>query len=149
MPDYKKALTEGFEAAKKAEAARHEIAEVLEVFKSDVLAASDGKLLIEIRNFEEPLETNPFRQTILAARLLEPRPSYLALAARNPTVEGSDFKPLARWERSKDGYPCRLLLGKEEQNFHDRQALEQGLANLLRDPSVGEKLYSIINQVPK
>ena len=53
MADYKKALRQGFEAAKKADLARKEIKEVLDTFKEQVLASSDGRLLIEVREFEE------------------------------------------------------------------------------------------------
>ena len=135
MADYRSALKEGFDAARKAELARKEIDDVLEKFKDDVLSASGGKLTIERQVFNESI--GPFE----GISALGPRKKYWALAAHNPTAKEPTWKELARWKQSPDGYPCSIILGDRELQFEDREALEQGLAEFLRDPRVGEKLY--------
>jgi hypothetical protein len=149
MADYKEALQVGFAAAKKAEIARKEVLEVLEKLKTEVLAASDGKLLIEVRKFEEPKEIGSrFMPTVpnLAtayAQALRGKKYYSALMAFNPIGEATRFRELARWKEAEDGYPCSLIWGDQEHQCEDRSALEEGLAELLRDPVVGEKLYAL------
>jgi hypothetical protein len=156
MADYKEALQAGFAAAKKAEIARKEVLEVLEKLKAEILAASDGKLLVEVREFEEPNNppANPIdifmpsltsMTTAYAKALREIRPKkyYRVLMASNPKAGESRFKELASWKQSKDGYPCSLTWDKQERQYEDRVALEEGLAELLKDPGVGEKLYAL------
>ena len=145
MADYTKALHEGFEAAKKADLARKEINKVLATFKEQILAASKGKLLIDLKAFEEKLSlADTLRRTSVIGSL--ERRTYLALAAHNPTIKKPSYKELARWKQSKEGYPCSLILHGQERQFEDRTALELGLAELLRDPTVGEVLYALAKQ---
>jgi hypothetical protein len=63
--------------------------------------------------------------------------------ASNPKVGGSRFKELARWKQAKEGYPCSLTWDKQERQCEDRTALEEALAELLKDPGIGEKLYAL------
>jgi len=145
MADYIKALNEGFEAAKKADSARKEINQVLEKFREDILAGSKGKLLIELKQWEEELGT--YERIMMGAAIggSAGKKTYTALTASNPMAEKKSYKELARWTQSKDGYPCSLIYGKQERQFEDRVALERGLADLLKDPNVGESLYLLIN----
>ena len=145
MIDYAKALQEGFEAAQKANLARKEIKAVLEKFRDDILAGSGGKLLIEIKQFEE--KVSPLDIMKRGALAQFEREVYFAITASNPTVEKPLYKELARWKQSRDGYPCSLIVNRQESQLEDRTALELGLAELLRDPRVGEKLYALVNQV--
>jgi len=147
MPDYTKALHEGFEAAKKAAAARKEIKEVLGIFKEQVLAASEGKLLIELQELEEPHDpVDVFKSASVFGRP-QPKKFYQALVSSNPLIEKSSSYQLARWKQSRSGYPCSLSFGQQEHQFEDRSALEEGLAELLSDPRTGEVLYKLANQV--
>jgi hypothetical protein len=145
MADYKLALEEGFSAAKKAEIARNEVEQVLTKLKDDLLAASDGKLLVEIRQFEEIRGTPQYYPgatlSAMLAKSSRPKLYYSALAATNPKSTKPVVKELARWKQDEDGYPCALIWGKTERQFEDREALEEGLAELLKDPGVGEKLF--------
>jgi hypothetical protein len=143
MADFKKALKEGFDAAKKADSARKEIKAVLGEFKDEILEASGGKLLIELRWFDEPRSFD--LRALSALRAAEPE-RYLALAVCNPTLEKPTYKELARWKESKEGYPCSLVLNFQDRQFEDRTALESGLAELLRDPTVGQILYRTAKQ---
>src|ERR1035438_3268235 len=110
MADYKEALQAGFAAAKKAEKAREEIQEILEKLKADVLAVSDGKILIELRKFEEsakPASALMPNLTSAFAQALKPKVYFWALIASNPKAQEQKarFKEMARWKQAKEGYP--------------------------------------------
>ncbi|MHC4443583.1 MAG: hypothetical protein ACYTA5_13380 [Planctomycetota bacterium] len=47
------------------------------------------------------------------------------------------------------GYPCKLIWSQQEHVCEDRIALESCLAELLRDPIVGERLYALMNLKPQ
>lgn len=144
MSDYIQAMQQGFEAAQMAAAARQEINDVFENLKNEILSGSDGKLLLEIKLLEElPEQKNPFATASIFAP--QPKKYYTALTASNPLTNAENYKELARWRRSKAGYPCSLIYGKEDRRFGDRTALEAGLAELLKDPSIGEILYNLIH----
>jgi len=145
MINYKTALREGFEAAQKADLARREVRNVLDKFKEDVLTGSEGKLLIELKQLEaeETAFQRLARTSVVGA---SPKKLYWALVATNPTAKEPSHKQLARWRQAKEGYPCLLQLRDQEIQFEDRTALEQGLADLLRDPSTGETLYNLMKQ---
>ena len=142
MPNYIKALQEGFEAAKKADLARTEIRQVLEQFTKDVLAGSDGKLLIEVKTFEE--QQSPFEFAKISALGVIEKKYYDALVASNPKRPDRRKKELARWKQANEGYPCSLTIQHREIQMEDRAALERGLAELLKSPLIGEVLYSLI-----
>ena len=145
MADYKQALQEGFAAAEKANSARKEIEDVLAKFKSDLLEASDGKLLVEVRQYEEKEEEGSILATPtlaqLYARRLQPKKYYKAIIAVNPKSEKNSVKQLAVWGQAKGGYPCSVSFGKQEFQCENRAGLEEALAEMLKDPAIGEKLY--------
>lgn len=68
---------------------------------------------------------------------------YKALTARNPKSVNPAVKELAKWKQSAEGFPCTLIRAKTERQFEDRESLERGLADLLKDPGVGEILLSL------
>jgi hypothetical protein len=154
MADYKSALEAGFEAAKKAGTARKEVKEILHTFKTEILNASNGKLLIEIRKFDDPPPKItlgvPAGASFAEAymRMLREKPFHLALGASNPTRGDMPPKELAGWKQAKDGYPCTLSWGKKELQCEDGAALQDGLAELLKDPNIGEILFSLTTAVP-
>ena len=141
MTDFKKALEEGFIAAKRAEFARKEVEQTLERFKQELLAASDNKLFVELREIEkeDPKSIIERYNEILNpaaayVQLMQRNKSYFALVAKNPK---SQEKEIATWRQAKDGYPCCLIWGKQEHQCEDRIALENTLAELLKDPYIG------------
>jgi hypothetical protein len=149
MSDFKTALCEGFQAADDAERARKDIKDVFARLKEDVLAATDGKVLIELGQFEvttQPLTT--MEQIIRSANFspLNPRPpreTYRAVAAKNPLVDSS-FKELAKWKQSRDGFPCTISWAGQERHSMDRAGLEDSLAELLRDAGIGAILRGLM-----
>src|SRR5947207_1682241 len=121
MADFKKALAEGFVAAEKAEIARKEVEETLAKLKDDLLAASDGKLLVEVRQLEkrEAVKSpatifSPVDYGKLMAQAVGRKNYYKALIAMNPKSKNSAWYELAIWKRAKAGYPCSLIWGNQE-----------------------------------
>lgn len=140
MSDFKSAFSDGLDAAQKAEAARHEIENVFRDLNEQLAEASDGKLATE----RTVLERDRSWFTALSSPL-GPRETYQAIVAFNPTIEGTSPKELCEWESGRGGYPCKLTWGSDEHYCEDKQALEDALSDLLRDPIVAEKLWSLIN----
>jgi hypothetical protein len=91
MADYKEALQVGFAAAKKAEIARIEVLGVLEQLKADILAASDGKLLVEVGEFEEP-KNPPANPTDIFMPSLTSMTSAYVKAMREPQSRSEKSK---------------------------------------------------------
>src|SRR5258706_1263601 len=143
MADFKAALKEGFAAAKKAELARKEIADVLEKLKMELFEASDGRLLVQLGEFQEPIRLTPMQQILRSPGLLSGLGvpdfrTYRALAATNPKIPNKPpVRELAKWKQERDGYPCTLTWNSEERQCQDRVALEECLPELLKDPAVG------------
>ncbi len=148
MIDYKVAFREGQNAAKETENARKEIDSVFDKLNSEIAEASGGKIIIERRHLLDP---EPSLQAISIiteiARTIFP---HLAIAASNPTIHESPVKELARWSIDRKGYPCRISWDGQEHFCEDKEALEEALADLLREPSVGQKLYALMHlEAPK
>ena len=80
MTDFKKALEEGFIAAKRAEFARKEVEQTLERFKQELLAASDNKLFVELREIEKE---DPKSIIERYNEILNPAAAYVQLMQRN------------------------------------------------------------------
>jgi hypothetical protein len=158
MTDFKEALNAGFAAAEKAEMAKKEVSAVLKKLKDEILEASGGKLSIELRQFNKVI--SPELELAKHGLLSLYKPSvwdpmsevlkrpikeiYVALSAANPTVSGSMAEEIAEWKQSDSGYPCTLSWKKNEKQCQDRAALERTLADLLKDPSIAEKLQRLM-----
>jgi hypothetical protein len=133
MTDFKSAFKDGLEAAKKSQMARSEIDEL----NRQLSEVSEGK--IQIKRMELESETTPLEEI---AGFFRRRP-YWAIVAQNPTMPQYE-KELAKWSQDPSGYPCGMSWAGHEVFYEDRQALERGLANLLRDPVVGEILKTLM-----
>jgi hypothetical protein len=139
MSDFKSAFSDGLDAAQKAETARREIEDVFRDLSKQLAEASDGKLAVERMEYERS------RSWLTALSPLEPKEKYQAIVAYNPTIKGSPTRELCEWESGRGGYPCKLTWGSNEYYCEDKQALENTLSDLLRDPIIAEKLMFLIN----
>jgi len=145
MTDFKAALKEGFAAAERAKRAHTEIDDVLRKLREDVFAASNGNLLIAVTEFNEPILPTSLEAAMGIGPALwgkRRHRSYQALAATNPKTKSS-AKELAKWNKGRDGYPCKVSW-TEERQCEDRKALEKCLADLLTDSVVGDILRSLM-----
>lgn len=126
MVSYSQAFQEGLAAAEKMERDNKEIEEVFAHLNREINIDSGGKL-----------------QFIIEERVRERLSSFLILA-RNPKVSDTPTLILARWKQDRAGYPCKISWGDREYICADREALENTLAELLRDPIVGRMLDTLM-----
>jgi len=142
MVDFSESFDIGISAAEDAEARRQEIADVFYDLNEQLVTPTEGKILIERVEFYEPRKS-------FKVSLFEVRPSYWAIAAKNPLAELSNNVELAKWKQDRAGYPCKITFGDEAIYCEDKEALERGLSVLLRDPVVGEALRNLMNRPSK
>ena len=140
MTDYSFAFEEGLKAAKEAKNVREEINSVFKQLNDQITETTGGKIVIERRKFEV---RQPLLDTLY--KMGHPRQKYFGIAASNPTISDGPIKELSKWSQDRRGYPCKITWADQERFCEDKKALEQTLAELLRDPSVGEDLYVLIN----
>jgi len=153
MADYGKALEQGIEAAKRAEAAKREIADVFEDLKIQVLAATSGRVLITVKEREgmdlmEAMRRMPGLLRIPSQFVsMEAHEPYRISACNPTTKQGNDFA-LAFLELDPAGYPCTISWGDRTNVCRDKEAVSECLAELLTDPTVGQQLYVLTRLKP-
>ena len=141
MTDFRAAFQAGQEAAIQAELARKDIDDVFTEISKQLLEVTGGKVEIFRKEYEKPQDPFIFK-------LFGPKEKYWAIAARNPKAEDNKSRQLALWEQGRSGYPCKISWAGIDRTCHDRQALEEGLASLLGDAVVGEKLRGVMTLPP-
>lgn len=135
--NYLKAYKEGIEAARRAEAARREIASVFTSLNEQLAIASDGKLLVQIRtmhDYPEGLGVGQVFSRVFDLKLKE----YKALAVVRTDAAGFAPREIARWTQDPDGYPCRIQTAKVDVACGDQTALEAEIEALLGTVAAGE-----------
>jgi len=141
MTDFIKSFEKGLDAAKTAEQNRNEMKSVFEELNQQLDRSTDGKLYIERRQF---FKNSTFQDLPRLVHFQE-REKYTAVAATNKKIADYKDVELAIWKEDRNGYPCQIIYGDEDIFCEDKTALENGIKNLLRDPSVGDKLYKVMN----
>lgn len=134
MADYRKAFKEGVKAAKAVELARRQIDETFEELNHQMHGETGGNIAIARKELERKKAIYDFT---IAPKM------YWAVVAYNPRIPDSPVKELAKWKQDRFGFPCNLVWGNAEHHCEDRESLEISLAELLRDPLVGEILYAL------
>lgn len=142
MADFVRAFREGQDAAEAADRARKEIDAVYTELNRQLRESTGGKIAIDRREFEVDRGWG-----MLLTWPPKPAETYLAIVAHNPCSE-QHIKQLAKWSQSRGGYPCKIFWGSAELSCDDREALENALAELLRDPFVGEQLHTLLQMEP-
>ncbi|MDQ7090575.1 MAG: hypothetical protein Q9M50_08015 [Methylococcales bacterium] len=61
-----------------------------------------------------------------------------SIIAYNPSVENSKKIEIAKWSKDNKGYPCKITRDYRQHYCEDKIALENTLADMLKDPSVGK-----------
>jgi hypothetical protein len=140
MADFKDAFKQGLDAAEKAEIARKEVDNVFAELDQQMREASDGKIGIHRQEYYVPEPGALVLPYFISGKKRE---TYLSITAYNPNVANSD-KQLAKWNQNRTGYPCKIVFDESEWYCADRESLETALAELLRNPIVGEKLSSLL-----
>jgi len=159
MTDFIAALDEGLDAAIKAEIAKKEIDSVFDEMKTAILSRTNNKVRIERKAFLGKIslddEDDPLSRFAAAVGVTAAVAPYLSLPNRtwmivayNPEIGSLKEMRLSYWEMDPAGYPCKLRWRTETQICEDKEALSQGLADLLRDPVVGKKIYTLTKLEP-
>lgn len=138
MVKYAQAFQDGLAAAKEAGRAKREIEEVFKGLNKEIDKISKGKLYIARKRID-------IRKRLIP-KLIPTR--YWAIVASNPQIKNCPEKELAKWNQDKAGYPCKISWSNEDYQCLDREALEDALAELLRDPIVGETLSALMKLEP-
>jgi hypothetical protein len=141
MIDFKRSFDIGLDSARLAESNRAEISAVFDELNRQIDAASEGKIVIQREQFEEPSE-NPFRIAI------GNRPKYWAICARHKIHTSAELWELAKWHQGSSGYPCKITRKEADIFCENKEALELALAELLQDPSVGTVFFKLLSYQP-
>ncbi len=138
MVDYTKALKQGFDAARRAEAARKEIDCVFLDLNTQILQATENRLSIERRQYELD---NPaaFSTTVWSTFSPPIIRKVWKIVAFNPAVGKDKEVPIASWEVDRTGYPCKVTWNKEEHLCENREALALCLSELSLEMIKGTK----------
>ncbi|MBR9905441.1 MAG: hypothetical protein GYB15_17345, partial [Gammaproteobacteria bacterium] len=143
MVDFKKFLEKGLSAAEKAEANKAEIDSVFEELNQQMDEATNGKIYISRVEF---YVNSPIADLASLANL-RPREKYTAIAAKNRTIQDCEYKQLAKWKIDRNGYPCTIILDRDEMYCEDKTFLEKNLHRLLTDPVVCDQIYKLLSMV--
>lgn len=139
MTDYIKAFRDGIKAAEAAELAKRQIDDTFAELNLQISKGSGGNIVIDRNNIKDKLDIFNF----------PPIPKYhWAIVANNPNIPDSPLKELARWSQDSSGFPCKIEWANFEHTCEDKESLEDSLAELLRDPTVGEILYALTRLEP-
>lgn len=148
MADFRTAYEEGIQEAERAVAAKAEIEEVFRELNRQLAEATDGRLHVcrEQRTRRDSFALAAVEAFRMAMGYRTPK--YTALVARVAVGDEEKSQVLAEWEQDAYGYPCRIISSGDELTCTDKEALEEGLADLLRTAEVGEKLLGLLRAVP-
>ncbi len=132
MVDFIEAFKQGQLAAERVKNNNQEIDYVFKRLNEQLAQATEGKIQLNIEEIED-LSKQPY-----VTNNGEPiwPVDYLAICA--------DHKELARWEKGREGYPCKITIGNKQHYCEDKTELEQTLALMLQDPIVAETLASLM-----
>ncbi len=137
MIDFRAAFRSGQEAAERAELARKEIDQVFVELNQQLSEPTGGNVVISRHELEKRDST--FGIQIFGA----PVEKYWVLAAQNPKAKGNG-RQLCNWEQSHGGYPCKISWDDTEHVCNDRESLQEALAFMLSDPTIGEQISRVM-----
>lgn len=145
MANFVEAFQDGLRAVEAANRAKHEVKEVFDELNKQLNMETNGKLRVILSQFEMPDLGLGWSQ-LGHYFATKPKQYYWAIAAFNPDAGEASMKELAQWSQDRAGYPCKITSGGTESICEDRIALEEGLAELLRDPLVAETLVKVMKR---
>ena len=138
MVDFKKSLAIGLQAAQDAEIRRKEIQQVIAELDKQIFEATNKMLRISVGNWDPSGLNN-------LIKIIDPGKFHPTMSIIATTTNGKGKEALAKWEQSKDGYPCQISIGSDVFSCEDKAGLENCLGLLLKDPTVGEKLHKLMS----
>lgn len=143
MANFREAYETGLSAYDASAQAQREIADLLEELGSQIADASDGTISVKLESGRDVIQA----VASLAAGLLSASSVNLPVnETRLIAVSESGTETLCQFEIAQHGYPVRLRYGKERVSCHDRESLEVGLQELLKQPATGGKLRKLLQR---
>lgn len=134
MIDFIEAFNQGQTAAEIARNNGQEITSVLDALNEQLIKATDGRINLEYSE-SAILAYNPF--------CYRPEDDDWDDSFKMAAPELCPRK-LIGFEKSREGYPCKITLGNRQHYCEDRFELEQTLALVLQDPLVGGTLADVM-----
>jgi hypothetical protein len=139
MSDFKSAFKEGIKAAREASDSEAEVQSVFDAMNADL---SELNVRISVELVTEPKDLGEMTMNMFA-----PAKRYPAIVANSLALTSNKpAKVLARWTQDAKGYPCRITLPGKEIFCENKEGLENGLSDLLKEVTVGKLLLSLINE---
>jgi hypothetical protein len=145
MVDFAQAFQKGLEAAEVSKPAKVEILQILLKMRKDILNKSEGKISIEFELGDPVDEMNDIGKMFSHSSLFFGSEEPKITAKRADKPKDSEFT-LATWSMGSYGYPCRLKYAGKELICEDGEAFQNALAELLMHPTVGEKLFALLEE---
>jgi hypothetical protein len=140
MIDFIEAFKQGQTAAEIARNNGQEITSVLDALNEQLIKATNGRINLEYSE-SAILAYNPF--CYKAPKDTEDAAFYHMDILKMETSEILPRKIIG-FEKSREGYPCKITLGNRQHYCEDRFELEQTLALVLQDPLVGGTLADVM-----
>lgn len=133
MSDFAEAMQRGIAAYNDAKRVRAEVGEVLAELSSEVHKASDGAIVVSVRNSSEKLN----ECTIEAARpdALESGTYFVLVAYASHNFDV--YEIIANISIGEDGYPVSFTYASETVMCFDREETVKTLVDLLSHPVTG------------
>lgn len=150
MVDFKKSFRKGQEAVEQSEASRQEILDVFSDITKQISEVTGLQIFIQPGYMTRKIGGGGFiaginlTAGIQSALVGIPMPKDNSIIALNNS-NGKEAR-LAGWETESNGYPCTISWANESYRCHDRQSLEEHLADLLEDVFVAEKIRNLMNE---
>ena len=139
MGEFKSAFNDGIKAAREARDSEAEVKSVFDAMNND-LSELNVRIGIEWATEQKTLEDIP-------ANIFAPAKRFRAIVANSlASTDNKPAKVLARWTQDAKGYPCRIILPGKEIFCENKEGLENGLSDLLKEVTVGKLLLSLINE---
>jgi hypothetical protein len=150
MTDFAEAFRLGQLAAQKSSDANAEINEVLESLKNQLLAATDGKVEINVSELPDVMGLGNVMRLANAfaeSKVVPPAPGKAVakgIYVRNIRSSNTTSRRIANWLRPHEGFPCTISFNNREIGCHDRDGLERGLGTMLTDAWVAEQILAVL-----
>ncbi|EAY1188575.1 hypothetical protein DRW71_06105 [Salmonella enterica subsp. diarizonae] len=148
MMDFKKSLTNGLEAAKKARKNKEEIQGVIDEVSEAINDYSNGLISLVVTKEQRVAQNiGSLVGGAAAAFGLSPWVQYKTLSLLLKKDQLQKKEKIAEWRIDEsDGYPCVISYNGDDISCGTKEMLEKALGNLMANASTGERLLKLITE---